>query len=110
MSTTLFQAKPSLAKRPEVQLRGVDRRKFIQYSIAVGAVLGLDRWKIFEATSGTAGQALADEMACSVNNRSVHIVAGNGGFAWFNLFWPHVDVAAAADPNFAFHAPGMATM
>ncbi len=96
--------------KPEVELRGTSRRKFIQYSIAVGAVLGLDRWKVFEVTRRTAGQALADEMACAINNRSVHIVAGDGGFAWFNLFWPHVDVAQAADPGFAFHAPGMHTM
>jgi hypothetical protein len=40
----------------------------------------------------------------------VHIIAGDGGFSWFQLLWPHVDVAAAMDPNFAFHAPGQAVM
>jgi hypothetical protein len=94
----------------KIDLRGVERRKFIQYSIAVGAMLGLDRWKIFEATKSTAGQALADDMACAPNNRSVHIIAGVGGFAWFQLLWPHNDIAAANDPQFAFHAPGQQTM
>jgi hypothetical protein len=59
-------------------------------------------------TERTAGKALASEMSCVPNNRSVHIVAGNGGFAWFQLLWPHVDVAAANNASFAFHAPGMA--
>jgi hypothetical protein len=95
-------------KRPLIELRGANRRNFIKYSIAVGALLGLDRWKIFEVTESTAGKALASQMSCVPNNRSVHIVAGNGGFAWFQLLWPHVDVAAANDPNLAFHAPGMA--
>ena len=95
-------------KRPLIELRGANRRDFIKYSIAVGALLGLDRWKIFEVTERTAGKALASEMSCVPNNRSVHIVAGNGGFAWFQLLWPHVDVAAANDANLAFHAPGMA--
>ncbi|MSP61514.1 MAG: hypothetical protein EXR72_14480 [Myxococcales bacterium] len=99
-----------MAKRPPIDLRGPDRRDFIKYSVAVGALFGLDRWKVFEATERTAGTALAAEMACAVTNRSVHIIAGDGGFAWFQLLWPHIDVAAAKNPAFAFHDPAGAVM
>ncbi|MSP61344.1 MAG: hypothetical protein EXR72_13565 [Myxococcales bacterium] len=98
-------------KKPLLEIRGgANRRDFIKYSVAVGALLGLDRWRIFEATESTAGKALATEMSCSVTNRSVHIIAGDGGFAWFHLLWPHIDVAAAKDPAMSFHAPGMGSM
>ena len=97
-------------KKSRIQLSGANRRDFIKYSVAVGALLGLDRWKVFEATEATAGVALANEMACATTNRSVHIIAGDGGFAWFNLLWPHYDVAQAANPAFAYHAPGMGAL
>src|SRR5690606_10455220 len=32
------------------------------------------------------------------------------GFAWYQLLWPHNDVAAAGNNNFAFHAFGQTTM
>ena len=38
--------------------------------------------------------------------RSVHIRAVTGGIAWFQLLWPHNDIAAAANPVFAWHRPG----
>ncbi len=53
---------------------------------------------------------MAADAACHPTNRSVHIVAGSGGFAWFQLLWPHNDVAAAGNANFAFHAPGEQTI
>src|SRR5687767_4760595 len=84
----------------------VTRRDLIKWSMFVGAALGLPRWKVFEVLKTTGGNALADEAACAVTNRSVHIVAGDGGFAWFQLLWPHVDVARAANGAFAYHAPG----
>jgi len=68
------------------------------------------RWKVFEVLEGTGGRALAAEAACATTNRSVHIIAGSGGFAWFQLLWPHNDVAAAGNSGFAFHAPGEQTM
>src|SRR5688572_823039 len=86
------------------------RRSLIKYSMFVGAALGLPRWKVFEVLETAGGKALAAEAACATTNRSVHIVAGNGGFAWFQLLWPHNDVAAAGDTSFAFHAPGQQTM
>lgn len=85
----------------------VTRRDLIKYSMFVGAALGLPRWKVFEVLEITGGKALAAEAACATTNRSVHLVAGDGGFAWFQLLWPHNDVAAAGNANFAFHAPGM---
>jgi hypothetical protein len=42
--------------------------------------------------------------------RSVHLVAGNGGLAWFQLLWPQVEVAMANNNNFAWHKPGQATL
>jgi hypothetical protein len=89
--------------------RGTSRRNLIKYMTFAGAALGLPRWKVFEVMERSQGKAFAAEAACSPTNRSVHIVAGNGGFAWFQLLWPHVDVAAAMNANFAFHAPGQDT-
>lgn len=86
------------------------RRELIKWAAFTGAALGLPRWKVFEVLEASGGSALAAEAACAVTNRSVHLVAGNGGFAWFQLLWPHNDVAAAARGDFAFHAPGMHTM
>ena len=36
----------------------------------------------------------------------MHIAAGNGGFAWFQLLWPHVDVAAGGNAQAALHKIG----
>jgi hypothetical protein len=90
--------------------RHVTRRSLIKWSLATGAFLGVPRWKIFEILEGAGGKALAAEAACHPTNRSVHIIAGVGGFAWFQLLWPHNDVAAAANPGFAWHAIGEQTM
>lgn len=84
----------------------IGRRALVKWSIATGAALGLPQWKVFEALDIGAGHAYADDAACTTTNRSVHIVAGTGGFAWFQLLWPHVDVAAAASGSAAWHAPG----
>ena len=70
----------------------VDKAK----SAAAGAVFALDRAEVLNVISDSAGSAMADEGACSATtNRSIHIVAGGGGFAWFQLLWPHNAVAAA---------------
>jgi hypothetical protein len=90
--------------------RTMSRRSLIKWSLAAGAALGLPRWKVFEVLEGSGGRALAADAACLPTNRSLHIVAGNGGFAWFQLLWPHNDVAAAGNGGFAFHAPGEQTM
>lgn len=97
-------------KAPKHEVRELGRRDLIKWSLFAGAALGLARWKVYEVLEDTVGTALAADAACQPTNRSVHIVAGNGGFAWFQLLWPHNDIAAAGNGDFAFHAPGEQTM
>ena len=89
-------------------LEGNSRRNFLRWVTTAGAVLALDRAKVLDVISDTAGSAMADA-SCSASNRSVHLVAGDGGFAWFQLLWPHTDIAKANNDNYAFHANGQAT-
>lgn len=88
-------------------LEGPSRRNFLRFAAAAGAVFALDRAKVLDVVSGSAGVAMADA-SCAATMRSVHIVAGDGGFAWFNLLFPHNEIATSNDPDFAFHAKGQA--
>jgi len=90
--------------------RRVGRRALVKWSLAVGAALGVPRSQVFEVLELSGGRALAEDASCAPTNRSVHIVAGDGGFAWFQLLWPHNDVAAARNDAFAWHAIGEETM
>jgi hypothetical protein len=90
------------------ELRGTGRRDFLRWSATVAAVLGLERSRFLNVLGDSAGVAMADQAACPTTNRSVHLVAGNGGFAWFQLLFPHVAVALKGDGNAAFHALGNA--
>jgi hypothetical protein len=90
-------------------LQGNSRRNFLRWATAAGAALALDRSKVLDVISDSGGSALADEASCSLTCRSVHIVAGDGGFAWFQLLWPHTQVARSNNPAFAFHAFGQTT-
>jgi hypothetical protein len=90
--------------------RALTRRSLIKWSLAAGAAIGLERWKVFEILERSGGTALAQDASCLPTNRSVHLVAGGGGLAWFQLLWPHNDVAAAASARFAFHAPGQSSL
>jgi hypothetical protein len=97
---------------PRLQnLRGAGRRDFIKWSATLAAAIGLDRARFLNVLSDTAGVAMADA-SCSPTAPCVCAVAGNGGLSNFTLLFPQVAVAqgAASNPNFAFHAPGMATM
>ena len=91
------------------ELRGSSRRDFIKWSATVAAALGLERSRFLDVLSDTAGVAMADQAACPTTNRSVHIVAGVGSFAWYQLLFPHVDVALNGGGQAAFHALGKAT-
>lgn len=91
-------------------LHGPSRRNFLRYATALGAALAVDRSNVLNVVNDTAGSALADEASCALTMKSLHIVAGDGGFAWFQLLWPHNDIAASNNDNFAFHAFGEQTM
>ncbi len=88
----------------------LSRRGLIKWGLFAGAALGLTRWKVYEALEGSVGKALAADAACQVTNRSVHIAAGTGGFAWYQLLWPHNDVVAGGNTSAAFHAFGQTRM
>ena len=92
-------------RKKHIDLRGTTRRDFIKYTTALGAFFGLERWRVFEQLGDIGGPALADSAACAITNRSVHVMGGSAGFAWFQLLWPQTYVA---DPktfkaSFAFH-------
>ena len=77
------------------QLSGPRRREFLKWSATVAALLGLERSRFLDVLSSTSGSAMADEGACSKTSKSVHLVAGNGGLAWFTQLFPYVNVAKA---------------
>src|SRR5437868_3087918 len=93
----------SRRRKPPVDVRGPDRRAFLKWSLGAGVALGLPPWRIFESVEGSAGVAAAQELACATTNRSLHIIAGDGGHSWFQLLWPHVDIALAKKAGTAFH-------
>lgn len=99
-------AKHPFTKREEE--RQVTRRALIKWSVAAGAALGISRAKIFDILEGTAGREVAEAAADHATARSIHLVAGRGGLAWFSLLWPQVDVAMAGNNTFAWHKPGQA--
>ncbi len=97
-------AKSPFSKRDEE--REITRRALIKWSVAAGAALGVSRGTIFEILEKTAGKDVAFAASENPTTRSVHIIAGNGGAAWFQLLWPHNDIAAANNTQFAWHRPG----
>jgi hypothetical protein len=101
-------AKSPFSKRDEQ--RELTRRALIKWSVAAGAALGVSRAKIFDILEKSAGKDLAFAAAENPTMRSVHVVAGNGGLAWFQLFWPQNDVAAANNASFAWHKPGQSML
>ncbi|CAN5813065.1 hypothetical protein BH09MYX1_BH09MYX1_35420 [soil metagenome] len=99
-----------MASDPRLQaLRGVSRRSFLRWSTALGVALGLERAAVLNVISDTAGTALADKAACASTLRSLHFIGGNGGHAWFQLLFPHHDIAKNGGPNIPFHARGKTT-
>jgi hypothetical protein len=87
-------------------LRGNSRRRFIKFASAVGAAVALDRSEVLNLIADSGGSAMADEAGCIGRCNSIHIVAGNGGFAWFQLLFPHTDIAKSNNETQAFHAFG----
>lgn len=88
-------------------LRGPARRNFLKFVGAAGAAFALERSKVLNFILDEGGSALADE-ACGTTNKSVHIIGGNGGAAWYQLLWPQMIMADPANfgSGFAYHAFG----
>jgi hypothetical protein len=101
-------AKSQTSKRDEEH--EVTRRALIKWSLAAGAALGVSKAGVFEVLEKTAGRGLAFAAAEMQTCRSVHLFAGNGGFAWFQLLWPHHDIALSGNGNLSFHKAGMAQL
>lgn len=101
-------AKTQTSKRDEQH--ELNRRALMKWSLAAGAALGVSRGKVIEILEKTSGKGLAFAAAELPTCRSFHIFAGNGGLAWFNLLWPHYDIALANNPNLSWHKPGQAQL
>ena len=87
----------------------MSRRALIKWSLAAGAALGVSRSKIFDILEKTGGTGIAYAASENPTARSINLVAGNGGLAWFQLMWPYPDIARAHNNQFAWHKPGMET-
>ena len=85
-------------------LRGNSRRTFLRLFGAATAAFALDRTRALDWLLDQGGVALADPAACTKTNRSVHIIGGNGSFAWFQLLWPHIEIAQTPGMGFAYHS------
>ncbi|MFO0555852.1 MAG: twin-arginine translocation signal domain-containing protein [Polyangiaceae bacterium] len=90
-------------------LEGPSRRQFLKWACAAGAALAVERARFLNVINDMGGEALAQAASCAATNKSFHIVAGDGGFAWFQLLWPHVEIAKSNNDSFAFHAYGEQT-
>jgi len=101
-------AKHPLSKREEK--RELSRRALIKWSVAAGAALGVSRSKIFDILEKSSGRDTAFAAASNPTHRSVHIVAGNGGLAWFTQFWPFPAVGTANSGTLAWNYPGAQTV
>ena len=85
-------------------LRGSSRRDFIRWSATVAAALGLSRARFLDVLNDTGGTALADSAACGGTAKSVHLVGGQGGFAWFTQLFPYPGIAKAGASGAANYA------
>jgi len=84
-------------------LSGSNRRDFIKWSATAAAMLGISRSRYLDVMCGTAGSALADDATCGKTARSVHLVAGNGGLAWFTQLFPYMQVAKQGGGQLSFY-------
>lgn len=100
-------AKHPLSKREEK--RELTRRALIKWSVAAGAALGVSRSKVFDILEKSAGKDVAYAASANPTTRSVHIVAGNGGLAWFTQLWPIYSIGTAGSSTLAWNFPGTST-
>jgi hypothetical protein len=87
-------------------LRGSSRRSFLKWGVAASAALGLDRARFLNVLNDTAGSAMADTAANAATAKSVHLVAGNGGLAWFTQLFPYPGIAKSGSTSAANYAAG----
>src|SRR5688572_29121840 len=91
-------------------LSGQSRREFIKWSAVLAAALGIERSRYLDVMFDKAGAALAEDAQCSKAMRHVHLLAGNGGLAWFTQVFPIPAVAKAGNAQFSFlGAPNQVT-
>ena len=90
-------------------LRGAGRRDFIKWSATAAALLGLERARFLDVLFDQGGAALADNAACATVAKSVHLIANNGGLAWFTQLFPYPSIAKGSGNGVAaFYAgPGV---
>jgi hypothetical protein len=100
-------AKHPLTKREEK--RELHRRALIKWSVAAGAALGVSRSKVFDILERSGGRELAFAAAANPTSRSVHIVAGNGGLAWFTQLFPFNGIASQNSATLSYNFPGMSS-
>jgi hypothetical protein len=85
------------------ELTGTRRREFLKWSATVAALLGLERSRFLDVLASSSGSAMADDGACGKTSKSVHLVAGNGGLAWFTQLFPYIAVAKAGGNQVSFY-------
>ncbi|MBT8493907.1 MAG: hypothetical protein KJO07_12715 [Deltaproteobacteria bacterium] len=83
----------------------MSRRSLIKWTLAAGAAFGVSRSRVYDVLEKTAGKQVAYAAEDGTAGYLISIHAGNGGLANFQLLWPQVDVAEAANPASAWHNP-----
>jgi hypothetical protein len=84
-------------------LTGTGRRDFLKWSATVAALLGIERSRYLDVVFDRAGSALADEATCGKTSKSVHLIAGNGGLAWFTQLFPYMEIAKTASNTLSYY-------
>lgn len=93
----------------DIGLRGSSRRDFIKGVLTASAALGLGPLRALEVLDQMGGSALAAD-GCVQAQRMVHLVAGNGGLAWFTLLWPAPRAITGYQPGYAYDNPQRAQL
>ena len=94
-------------RRKIIDLPDHARRDFVKWSVGIGAALGLQPWKVFEVQESIFGSAFAQSAGSLAALRSVHLIAGNGGLAWFTQVFPFYEIAGdTTNADVSYYNPG----